>query len=288
MQRSHVHDRIHGDRRPQGVPPVRPTHQANHGGVGDQARQVRVERRGVAGARMGHDDRVVEPAGGGPGEQVIDYRGQGGGQDAGGHRLPQPPELAPDEQLDGHGHRQDEQREQRQRAGHDNKGMRQPASRAPHVGFHAGRGGAGRDASHQQRHDLDAGQHAAQQVGRLADAALELILDRDLAGLRCRHATIVSRPRSPSLHASFAERPLASRAGQRQRGHAPACAFSSCLAHIAPGVAGSALLRPFPEAPAICRTPSKSRALEPPSETKVLYSFTRVPSVSTSHMASAP
>ena len=242
MQRSHVHDRVHGDRRPQGVPPVRPAHQADHGGVGDQARQVRVERRGVAGARMGHDDRVVEAAGGGPGEQVVDYRGHGGGQDAGGHRLPQPPELAPDEQLDGHGHRQDEQREQHQRAGHDNKSMRQPASRAHDVGFHAGRGGAGRDASHQQRHDLDAGQHAAQQVGRLADAALELILDRDLAGLRCRHATIV----------------LGQDRVHRGRWllevtHCPVLHFREC--------------------PAICRTPSKSRALEPPSETKVLCSF---------------
>ena len=135
MQRSHLHDRIHGDRRPHGVPPVRPAGQANHGGVGDQARQVRIERRGVARARTGHDDRVVQPAGGGPGEQVIGHRGHGGGQDAGGHRLAQPPELAPDEQLDGHGHGQDEQGEQRHRGDHDHQRMRQPVARAHDIGL---------------------------------------------------------------------------------------------------------------------------------------------------------
>ena len=192
VQRSHVHDRVHGDRRPQGVPPVRQADQADHGGVGDQARQVRIERRGVARARTGHDDRVVEPAGGGPREQVVDHRRQDNGQDAGGRRLGEPPELAPDEQLDGHGHRQDEQGEQRQRSDHDEQRMRQPAARAHDVGLHAGRGGAGRDAGHRQRDDPDAGQDAAQQVDRLADAALELILDLDLAWLRGRHGTIVS------------------------------------------------------------------------------------------------
>ena len=133
VQRSHVHDRIHGDRRPQGIPPVRPASQANHGGVGDQARQVRIERRGVARARTGHDDRVVEPAGGGPCERLIDHRGHAGGQDAGGHRLAEPPEeLAPDEQLDGHGHGQDEQGEERHRTGHhDHRGNRWLASTRP-------------------------------------------------------------------------------------------------------------------------------------------------------------
>ena len=43
-----------------------------------------------------------------------------------------------------------------------------------------------------QRDDLDAGQDAAQQIDRLADAALKLILDLDLAWLRWRHGTIVS------------------------------------------------------------------------------------------------
>jgi hypothetical protein len=43
-----------------------------------------------------------------------------------------------------------------------------------------------------QHDDLGAGQGAAHQVDRLADAALELILDLDLAWLRCRHGTIVS------------------------------------------------------------------------------------------------
>jgi hypothetical protein len=125
-------------------------------------------------------------------EQVIDHRGHGGGQHAGGHRLAQPPELAPDEQLDGHGHRQNEQSEQRHRTGHDNQRMRQPVARAHEVGLHTGRGGAGPDAGHGQRDDPETGQDTAQQVDRLADAALELILDLDLAGLRCRHATIVS------------------------------------------------------------------------------------------------
>ena len=174
VQPSHVHDRVHGDRRPQGVPPVRPTAQADHGRVGDQARQVRVERRGVARARTGHNDRVIESAGGGPREQVAGHRGHDDGQDAGGHRLGEPPELAPDEQLDGHGHRQDEQGEQHQRGDHDEQRVRQPAARTHNVGLHAGRGGAGRDAGHHQRHDPETGQHAAQQVDRLADAALEL------------------------------------------------------------------------------------------------------------------
>jgi hypothetical protein len=40
--------------------------------------------------------------------------------------------------------------------------------------------------------DLDTGQCAAQQIDRLADAALELIGDLDLARLRGRHSTIVS------------------------------------------------------------------------------------------------
>jgi len=59
--------------------------------------------------------------------------------------------------------------------------MRQPAARAHEVGLRAGRGGAGRDAGHRQHDDLDAGQDAAQQVDRLADTALELILHLDPA-----------------------------------------------------------------------------------------------------------
>ena len=68
-------------------------------------------------------------------------------------------------------------------------------ARVRDVGLHPGRGGAGRDAGHRQRDDLDAGHDAAQQVDRLADAALELILDLDPAWLRYRHATIVSPER---------------------------------------------------------------------------------------------
>ena len=58
------------------------------------------------------------------------------------------PELAPDEPLDGHGHGQYEQAEQRQRGCHDEQRMRQPAARIHDVGLHAGRGSAGRDAGH--------------------------------------------------------------------------------------------------------------------------------------------
>ena len=90
-------------------------------------------------------------------------------------------ELAPDEPLDGHGHGQYEQAEQRQRGCHDEQRMRQPAARIHDVGLHAGRGSAGRDAGHRQHDDLDAGQDAAHQVDRLADTPLELILDLDLA-----------------------------------------------------------------------------------------------------------
>jgi hypothetical protein len=149
----------------------------------------------VARARAGHDDRVVEPGDGGPREQVIGHRGHGGGQDAGGHRLAEPPELPPGQQLDGHGHGQDEQGEQRQRGRQHDQRMRQPAAGAHDVGLHAGHGGAGRDAGHRQGDDPGAGHDAAQQVDRLADAALELILDLDLAWLRCRHHTIVSPDR---------------------------------------------------------------------------------------------
>jgi hypothetical protein len=59
------------------------------------------------------------------------------------------------------------------------------------------RGGPSRDAGQGQRDDLDAGQEAAQQIDRLADAALKVILDLDLAWLLWRHGTIVS-PDSPA------------------------------------------------------------------------------------------
>ena len=93
-------------------------------------------------------------------------------------------ELTPGEQLDGQGHGQDEQGEQRQRARQREQRGRYVLARAHDVGLDGGRGGAGRDAGHGQRDDLDAGQDAAQQVDRLADAALKLILDLDLAWLR--------------------------------------------------------------------------------------------------------
>jgi hypothetical protein len=57
-------------------------------------------------------------------------------------------------------------------------------ARVHDVGLHAGRGRGGRDAGYRQHDDLGAGQGAAQQVDRLADAALEPILDLDLARLR--------------------------------------------------------------------------------------------------------
>jgi hypothetical protein len=91
------------------------------------------------------------------------------------------PELALDEPLDGHGHGQYEQAEQRQRGCDDEQRMRQPAARIHDVGLHAGRGGAGHDGGHRQHDDLDAGQGAVHQVDRLADTPLELILDLDLA-----------------------------------------------------------------------------------------------------------
>jgi hypothetical protein len=87
--------------------------------IGDQAGQGRVEGGAVAGvrARVGHDDRVVEPTGGLAAEKFVDRRGRGGGQDAGGHRFGQPPELAPGQELDGQGGGQDEQGDEGQRAG---------------------------------------------------------------------------------------------------------------------------------------------------------------------------
>jgi hypothetical protein len=47
------------------------------------------------------------------------------------------------------------------------------------VGLHAGRRRAGRDARRRQCRDLDAGDHAAQQVDRLADSPLEMVLHLD-------------------------------------------------------------------------------------------------------------
>ena len=184
VQHAHVHDRVHGDRYPQRVPPGRPPDEADHGGVGDQARHGGVEGGDVARARVGHDDRVVEPAGGLPAEQVVGHRGDGGGQDAGGHRFGQPPPLAPGEKLNGQGHRQDKQGEERQRARHREQRRRYVLARAHDVGLDGSRRRAGRDAGHGQRDDLDAGQDAAQQIDRLTDAALKLILDLDLAWLR--------------------------------------------------------------------------------------------------------
>ena len=70
--------------------------------------------------------------------------------------------------------------------------VRQPPARPDDIGLNPGRGGAGRDAGHRQRDDLDAGHDAAQQVDRLSDTALKLILDLDLGRLRWRHGTIVS------------------------------------------------------------------------------------------------
>jgi len=79
--------------------------------------------------------------------------------------------------------------------GHDAQLVRQVVAPVHDVGLDAGRGRAEGDAGQRQRDDLDAGQHAAQQVDRLADAALELILDLNPARLRWRHASIVSPAR---------------------------------------------------------------------------------------------
>ena len=146
----------------------------------------------MARARAGHDDRVVKPTGGGVREQAVHHHGHGGGQYASGHCLGKPLELAPHEQLDGHGHWQDEQGEQRQRTHHGDQGMRQPVARPCDVGLHAGRRGTGRHTGRRQRHDSAAGHEAAQQVEGPADAPLGLILDLDPGCLRCRHRTIVS------------------------------------------------------------------------------------------------
>ena len=136
------------------------------------------------GARLGHGDRVVEPAGGLPAEQLVDHRGRGRGQDAGSHRFGQPPELAAGEDLDGQRHGQDVQGDQCQRARQVEQCGRYLPGRADEIGLDGSRGGAGRDAGPGQRDDLDAGQRAAQPIDRLADAALKPILDLDLAWLR--------------------------------------------------------------------------------------------------------
>ena len=146
----------------------------------------------MAGTAAGHDDRVVERRGQTAPEQGVDERQHEHGQDAGRHRLRQAPRLADEEQLDGEGHRQDEQGEQRYRRRYREQRVRQPAFAVHDVGLHAGRGRGGRDAYPRQHDDLDAGQRAAQQVDWLPDAALELILHLDRARLRWRHDTMVS------------------------------------------------------------------------------------------------
>jgi hypothetical protein len=94
------------------------------------------------------------------------------------------PILAAGEDLDGQRHGQDVQGDQRQRARQREQRGRYLPGRADEIGLDGGRGGAGRDAGHGQRDDLDARQRAAQPIDRLADAALKPILDLDLAWLR--------------------------------------------------------------------------------------------------------
>jgi hypothetical protein len=79
---------------------------------------------------------------------------------------------------------QDVQGDQRQRAGHREQRGRYLPGGARDVGLYGSRVRAGRHAGQGQRDDLDAGQRAAQQIDRLADTALEPILDLDLAWLR--------------------------------------------------------------------------------------------------------
>jgi len=172
------------------VPPGRAAGQADHGGIGDQRRKSGVEGIGVALVR--HDDRVVQLGGRGAGEQDVDDLGHDEGQHAGRHRFDEVPDLPPDELVDGQGHGQDQQREQRNRGRDVEQGARQPLARAHDVGLRSRRGGAGRDGGHYQHEDLDAGHDAAQPVDRLADPALELIGDLDGARLRWRHGMIVS------------------------------------------------------------------------------------------------
>jgi len=193
VQRRQLHDRIHADRQPQRIPPGRPPGQPDHGGVGDQASQVGVKGVDVADTGARHDDRVIEPGGGRARQQDVGDLGRSAGQQAGRHRLGEMANLTPDELGDSQPHGQNQQREQRNRGGNDEQGVRQPPARAHDVGLHPRRGRGRRDGGHRQHEYPNAGHDAAQPVNRLADPALQLISDLDRA--RLRHETIVSPAR---------------------------------------------------------------------------------------------
>ena len=184
-------DGVDPHRHPERVPPGGPADQDDHGGVGDQGGQVRIQGLDVADPGMRHDDRVVEPAGHAAPQQQVDGLGHQAGQHPGQHRLGQPPRLAPHQLLDGQRHGQAEQRDHGQRGGRLEQGVRQPPAHAHEVDLHAGGGRARRDAGDRQADELDAGDDAAQQVDRLADPALQVIGDLDRTGLRWHHGTIV-------------------------------------------------------------------------------------------------
>ena len=210
LQRRQVHHRVQAEGQPHGRTPAFLPVQADHGGVRGQAGQVPVERRGAAGARPGHGERLVQQRGCVVAEQGVRHRHRHDRENGRARGLGQPSRLAPDELADGQGDRQQQQREQRHRPRGRQQRVRQPPARPHDVGLDTGGRGPGRDADRGQQDDLDAAHEAAHQIYRLADPAGKMILDqqrlrsrgrgRDRArGLvrrrarpRRRHVTIVS------------------------------------------------------------------------------------------------
>ena len=189
-RRRELDDNVHADRHDQRVAPARPPGQPDHRDEGDEADQIGVEGIDVTGASARHDDRVVEPGGGGALEQDVGDLGRGAGQHAGRECLDETADLAPDELGGGEGKRQDQQAEARDLRDIVRQGIGQSPARPDDVGLRPRRGGARGDRGHDGRDDDNAGNDAAQRVGRLPDSALQLIADLDQRGLQ--HGMIVS------------------------------------------------------------------------------------------------
>ena len=175
-----VGQRVDADQHPHRRPPAGlPSAQAEHGGVRDQGGQVPVQRRRVADVGPGHGDGVVEPVREPVTQQVVGGRHHRAGQHAGRHCLRQRPGLTAGDLADGQCERQRQQREERNRPHRDQHGVRHRLAHLDDVGLHAVRGRAGHDAEAAQQDHADDASQAAQQVGRLADPVLTVVLDQD-------------------------------------------------------------------------------------------------------------